>query len=87
MTVEATIKALGSLRDHHEKLEKKIADAARVVIPVLLDAGRANSAKQLQELFFEYDALDQEMNEFVERNAMDVLAALQSTIKKDGPPR
>lgn len=41
-------------------LHRRITEATRPLIPVLLDAGRTNSAKPLQELFFELDATEQE---------------------------
>jgi hypothetical protein len=46
----------------------KIATAARAVVPVLLDAGRTNSAKELQELFFQFDAIEQELHDVAMNN-------------------
>ena len=44
------------------ELQTKVVEEARRIVPVLLDAGRAHSAKALQELLFEIDALNQEMD-------------------------
>jgi hypothetical protein len=49
-------------------IQTRICDASRALIPVLRDAQREHSAKQLVELFFELDALTQEMSEFVRSN-------------------
>jgi hypothetical protein len=46
-------------------IHRRISVAARAVVPVLKDAGRTNSAAELDQLFFELDALDQEMKDFV----------------------
>lgn len=39
---------------------RKIAEYARTLVPVLNDAGRAYSAKELERLMFEFDAYVQE---------------------------
>ncbi len=54
----------------------KIATAAKAVVPVLLDAGKVNSAKELQEPFFLFDVNEQSLSEFIKNNpaaAIDVL--------------
>jgi hypothetical protein len=66
--VEGAIRLAGRRAD----LVDKIALAARAVVPVLLDAQRVNSARELQELLFELDALDQELAEFTKAH-MDEL--------------
>lgn len=49
-------------------IEGKIAIEARNIVPILLDAQRVNSAKQLQELLFQLDAAVQQMNEFFKKD-------------------
>ncbi len=65
---------------HTQRLSimQRIADAARPVIAVLLDAGRTNSAKELQELLFEFDAKSQEASEFLRANMKDMILNLLS---------
>lgn len=62
-------------------LHKKIVDAARPLIPVLLDAGRTNSAKELDALFFELDAFNQEMHAFVTENMTEILAVIVGSLE------
>lgn len=83
LTTDEAYKEIGKLIGKRAALEKKIADAARTVVPVLLDAGRTHSAKPLQELFFELDALDQEMKEFVERDPSAAMAAIVRGISRE----
>jgi hypothetical protein len=59
-------------------LERKIAEAARAIVPVLLDAGRVNSAKELQELFFQYDAKAQEMTDLFKADPSAAIGAVMS---------
>lgn len=57
-------------------LEGKIVAAARAVVPVLLDAGRTNSAKALQELLFEHDARQQEFAAFIDSDPRLAMEAI-----------
>ena len=68
MTPAEAVAQIDALWSRKTKLAEKIVDAARPIVPVLLDAGRANSAKALQELLFEFDAIEQEATQIVERN-------------------
>lgn len=62
------------------ELHEKIVAATRPVIPVLLDSGRANSARPLQELFFELDAKEQEIHNLVTENIAATLEALKAKL-------
>jgi hypothetical protein len=55
-------------------LKNKIVVAARAVVPVLLDAGRVNSAKELQKLLFQIDAGADEMSKLLTDNPDALLA-------------
>lgn len=57
-------------------IHARVASASRSIVPVLLDAGRAHSAKPLQELLFELDAKEQEMVEFTKENFAALLATI-----------
>lgn len=82
MTTDEAIKQIDKLMSARGKLADKIVAASRAVVPVLLDAGRSNSAKELQELFFQYDALEQELAQFIGENPDASLAALVHTIRR-----
>ncbi len=64
-----------------QNILEKIALEARAVIPVLLDAGRTNSAKALQELLFEYDAKEQEFHELVMKDPAAMLRSILSDVR------
>ncbi len=58
-----------------QKLDVQIREAQRAIVvcakglvPVLRDAGREHSAKELDRLFFELDALTDEAKSFLETN-------------------
>ena len=72
----ATDKFLNSRRGVLEK----IAIEARAVIPVLLDAGRTNSAKALQELLFQYDAAEQEFSDLMNKDPEGVVRLVRSLL-------
>lgn len=79
MTQDEAKAEMRRLSTKRNALVGRIAEAARAVVPVLLDAGRNNSAKNLQELFFELEVCDQGMSDFVKSDpkaAMDGLLAL-----------
>lgn len=78
MTDKATLR-IDALMNRRQILLQKIETAARAVVPVLLDADRKNSAAELQQLFFEIDALQQEVHAFV---AEDPRSALDALIRK-----
>jgi hypothetical protein len=63
-------------------LMNQIVDEARVILPVLLDAGRIHSAKKLQKLFFQMDAMDEEIASEVRENPAEALQALMDTLKE-----
>lgn len=74
------------MRDFPVKLqamEKKIVVAARAAIPVLKDASREHSAGELEVLFFELDAINQEFTDFVSRNRNAVLRAITDQLLTD----
>lgn len=83
MTAKEAAERMRELAQKHHELNARIADAARAVVPVLLDAGRTNSAKALQELIFELDACDQEMHQFVRENVPVAIEALMRSLGKD----
>ncbi len=76
MTPEEILRQIDATSARVNALHRKIADAARAIVPVLLDAQRANSAKELQELFFELDALEQSLAKIFETDKEAALAAL-----------
>ena len=65
-------------------LQKKIVTAARAVIPVLLDAQRSNSAKELQELFFELDALNDGLMKSLDENPAATVEAFVRKMREKG---
>ncbi len=80
MSPDETVRKIdGHMRAKH-MLHEKIAAAARAVLPVLLDAGRVNSAKELQELLFEMDAKDQEMVDFIAADPVGTMGALMRSM-------
>lgn len=81
MSIEETRRKIQELLHAKQALEGKITEASRAILPVLLDAGRVNSAKALQELLFEYDAKHQELTDFIMR---DPIAAMDAMIKGMG---
>ena len=76
MTPIDAVKKLDGLMLRKQVLAEKIVEASRPIIPVLLDAGRANSAKALQELLFEFDAIAQEATDIINADPRTVLAEL-----------
>jgi hypothetical protein len=64
-----------------KQLHARIVKAARPLIPVLKDAGRTHSAAELDELFFELDALEQETVQIVGDNLGAALEALRQRIR------
>jgi hypothetical protein len=87
MTPDEAFKAMAEITGRRGALIEKIGVEARAVVPVLLDAGRVNSAKPLQELLFEMDALEQEMTSLFTENHEAVLAAMLATVRaKRGAP-
>jgi hypothetical protein len=59
----------------------KIAVEARAVVPVLLDSGRANSAKPLQELLFELEAVAQERDQIIRDDPESTMTALLAQLR------
>jgi len=57
-------------------IEAKVVAAARAIVPVLLDAGRVNSAKELQELFFQLDVEEEKLKDLIQGNAKAAIMAL-----------
>lgn len=72
-----------SVRRSH--LQSAITTAARAVIPVLLDAGRANSAKELQELFLQLDLIDRALLDFVNSDPKTAMHGLIGMMDLDRP--
>lgn len=62
----------------------KLSVVARNVIPVLKDHNLLNTAAELERLFFEYDANEQEMSQMVEQNPQAFVDALLANLRK--PP-
>jgi hypothetical protein len=62
-------------------IEAKIVAAARAIVPVLLDAGRVNSAKELQELFFQLDVEEEQTRDLIAGNTGAALAAITDRLK------
>lgn len=65
-----------ALLQRKNDMNGRIAAAARPMVAVLKDAGRLESAKQLDELYFEADALDQEFMKFVKANLHELLETM-----------
>lgn len=82
MTRDDVYREMKELRERDHDLKGKIVKAARPVIPVLLDAGRSNSAKELQELFFEYDAHSEAMSKFFLANGAAVIDVIAESLKR-----
>ena len=82
MTKEELEKKINDFGYRRQKLTDRIRDEARPLIPVLLDSGRMNSAKSLQELFFEYDALEQEFKELAEAYPMEAFLIIEKMLTK-----
>jgi hypothetical protein len=59
-----------------DALTERIVKTTRPVIAVLKDSGHFASAAPLEELFFELDALDQEMMTFTMANMDEILRSL-----------
>jgi hypothetical protein len=78
VTPDETVKQLAKFVKRRRSVIEEIAGAARPVVPVLLDAGLNNSAKGLQELFFQLDALEQELIVFTKENAAEMFAGIVS---------
>lgn len=76
MTIQETQSKMREFAREKQALEEKIVDAARAVVPVLLDAGRTNSAKALQELLFEHDARRQEFAAFIDSDPRLAMEAI-----------
>ncbi len=83
MTQNETAKKMKEIRDRQYGLQRKIVEAARPVIAVLLDAGRQNSAKELQQLFFELEAVEQEMHAFFLSNPEGIIEIMARLIEGD----
>jgi hypothetical protein len=62
-------------------VKDKITAVARGLIPVLRDAGREHSAKELDALFFELDAIEQEMQAFVRDNLPSVMKIITERLE------
>jgi uncharacterized protein Yka (UPF0111/DUF47 family) len=77
-------KTLDDYFRRRSELSQKIVDAARTMIPVLKDAGRSHSAATLDELFFQLDALEQELHAEFDRDPARAIDALLARIR---PPR
>lgn len=77
MTMEEAIREVERRLSGISTINSKIADEARVIIPVLLDSGRVNSAKPLQELFFELDSKNQELIQLIEMNPAVLLEVMK----------
>jgi hypothetical protein len=64
-----------------QAIDSRIVDAARHVIPVLKDSGHANSARTLDELYFQRDAVFQQLTEMIAADP----SILLSMLKNSGP--
>lgn len=82
MTTDETTRIIDTFLGKRQELLRKLEHAARAVVPVLLDADRKNSAAELQELFFQIDAADQEMAKFFSENAMLSLEVIMRKFEK-----
>ncbi len=82
-------KEIGTFMSEHihrrDVLLLKLATAARSVIPVLKDHNLSNVAKELECLFFEYDANEQEVDNAAKADPASFIEALLIHIGK--PPR
>ncbi len=57
-------------------ISQKIVNYSRGLVPVLQDAGQINSAKELERLLFEFDAVTQEAIDFAKDNLESILEGL-----------
>lgn len=76
-------KMMSSYSTKLRALDEKIVNLAQTLIPVLKDAARPTSAGQLEALFFEREALSQEMQEFIMKDPGAFIAALTAKLKKE----
>lgn len=76
MAKSEAFKRLTEVNGRRVDVSIRIVKAARPLIPVLLDAGRGNSAKELQELFFELDAIEEETLSYIKSDPTRAFTAL-----------
>lgn len=65
-----------------EILFNQLLTQARPLVETLLDAGRTNSAKPLQQTLFEFDVIDQEMRELITQNKELLFERLFARLRK-----
>jgi hypothetical protein len=62
-----------------QEIDRKIVESVRGLVAVLKDAGRPESAKELDALFFERDALVQEIGEFMRNNVSAIVDLMKGS--------
>jgi len=70
MTPEELVTEIQKLHAREEVVRRKIVEHARSLVPVLKDAGREHSAKELDRLVYENDAIQEEIQKLVIENAL-----------------
>lgn len=83
MTTEEARAKMKALATERSGLVDRIEKAARAVVPVLLDAGRTHSAKELQELFFQLDVSHQALTDFITANPREALEVVIGGMGRD----
>ena len=79
-------KEVGAKIDSHchreQMLLRKIADAARNLVPILKDHNLTNTAMELNELLFELDAMHQDLQALIKENPDATVEAFMEKLKK-----
>jgi predicted translin family RNA/ssDNA-binding protein len=82
MTHSEVQKKIREFLQRRHDIHESVVRAARSVVPVLKDAQRIHSAKELDELLFQLDALDQELTDFCKANPVALIDSLRAGLKE-----
>ena len=85
LSPDEVAKRFQASQDARKAIEAKVIAAARAIVPVLLDAGRVNSAKELQELFFQLDVEEERVRDLITGNTEAAFVALIDRLKRGTP--
>jgi hypothetical protein len=83
--MNSATKLMTDASQRRQDLLTKISAAARSLVPILKDHNLLNTAAELDRLFFEYDANEQEVQNAIKADPTLYLDALIA--KLGGPPR
>lgn len=82
MTTEELSSKMSACSHRQRACMKRLMDLAPSLVDVLKDAGRASTAARVDEILFEYDAIDQEMAGFALENPDQVLSVLNKWMER-----